>query len=145
MSDRKKLNRHESREMVFKLLFAREFHRDSDISEFYNSFVEDIEDIFGNYVPDTFFGVAESEVELDREIESSSIGWKLSRMSTSTKCALRLATYEMTKTDLPAKIAINEALEIVKLYDDESAPKFVNGILNRIARERGLIAPPAAL
>ena len=144
MSDRRKLTRHESREMVYKLLFAREFHRDADINGFYNSFVEDIEDIFGDYVQNTFFGAADAEAELDAEIEAASIKWKMSRMSISTRCALRLAAYEMTKTDLPAKIAINEALEIVKTYDDESAPAFVNGILNKIAREHGLITPPAA-
>ena len=105
---------------------------------------EDIEDIFGDYVQNTFFGAAEAEAELDAEIEAASIKWKMSRMSISTRCALRLAAYEMTKTDLPAKIAINEALEIVKTYDDESAPAFVNGILNKIAREHGLITPPAA-
>ncbi len=144
MSDRRKLTRHESREMVYKLLFAREFHRDTDINEFYESFTEDIEDIFGDYVKNTFFGAAEAESELDAEIEAASIKWKMSRMSISTRCALRLAVYEMIKTELPAKIAINEALEIVKTYDDESAPAFVNGILNKIAREHGLIAPPAA-
>jgi len=144
MSDKRKLTRHESREMVYKLLFAREFHRDADINDFYNSFVEDIEDIFGDYVQNTFFGAAAAEAELDAEIEAASIKWKMSRMSVSTRCALRLAAYEWTKTYLPAKIAINEALEIVKTYDDENAPAFVNGILNKIAREHGLITPPAA-
>ena len=143
MSDRKKLTRHESREMVFKLLFAKEFHREDDPLEFYNSFTEDIEDIFGDYVKNTFFGVVESAEKTDAEIESSSIKWKISRMSISTRSALRLAVYETTSTELPAKVAINEAVEIVKTYDDESAPAFVNGILNKIAREHGLIAPSA--
>ncbi len=143
MSDKKKLTRHESREMVYKLLFAKEFHKDTELSDFYASFTEDIEDIFGDYVKDTFFGVSENIEKIDGEIESSSIKWKISRMSVSTRSALRLAVYEMTSTDLPAKVAINEAVEIVKTFDDESAPAFVNGILNKIAREHGLIASSA--
>ena len=60
-------------------------------------------------------------------------------MSTATRTVLRLAVYELTETETPPKVVINEAVEIIKLYDEDSAPSFVNGILNRIARERGLI------
>ena len=60
-------------------------------------------------------------------------------MSTSTRSVLRMALYEMTVCEVPAKAEINEALELIKKYDEDSAPSFVNGILNRIARDRGLI------
>ena len=60
-------------------------------------------------------------------------------MSTATRTILRLAVYEMTKIDVPAKVVLNEAVEIIKVYDEETAPAFVNGILNKIARSHGLI------
>lgn len=135
-----KLTRHEARELAFKLLFAKDFDHESDSAAYYNAYFEDSDELTNDYVHDTFCGVCEKCDEIDSTVESSSVNWKLSRMSTATRTVLRLAVYEMTETDTPAKVVINEAVEIIKVYDDESAPSFVNGILNNIARERGLIA-----
>ncbi|MBQ3954249.1 MAG: transcription antitermination factor NusB [Clostridia bacterium] len=139
MSENKKLSRHECRELIFKLLFAKEFDRDADPGTYYTDYTENAEEPTADYVKDVFLGVCASLPALDCEIEAASDNWKLARMSTATRSVLRMAVYEMTQADVPAKAAINEALELIKLYDEDSAPKFVNGILNKIARERGLI------
>ena len=139
MTDKKRLTRHESREIVFQMLFAKEFDKEKDIADFYNSFVEDGDIPNNDYIKNTFLGVCESQNSIDEEIETNSIKWKMARMSIATRCALRLAVYEMTKTDLPPKASINEVIELVKKYDDENAPAFVNGILNKIARDHALI------
>lgn len=139
MSENKKLSRHECRELIFKLLFAKEFDRDADPGTYYTDYTENAEEPTADYVKEVFLGVCASLPALDCEIEAASDNWKLARMSTATRSVLRMAVYEMTQADVPAKAAINEALELIKLYDEDSAPKFVNGILNKIARERGLI------
>ena len=56
-------------------------------------------------------------------------------MATVTRTVLRLAVYEMTNSEVPVKVIINEAIEIAKKYDDENSTGFVNGILNKIARK----------
>ena len=139
MSDKTKLSRRECRELIFKLLFAKEFDRDADPVSFYENYFSVTEETTAEYVEKVFLGVCGALGELDPEIEAASDNWKLSRMSTAARSILRLAVYEMTACDVPPKAAINEAVEIIKLYDEDSAPKFVNGILNRIARNRGLI------
>lgn len=139
MSENKKLSRHECRELIFKLLFAKEFDRDADPGTYYTDYTENAEEPSADYVKEVFLGVCASLPALDCEIEAASDNWKLARMSTATRSVLRMAVYEMTQADVPPKVAINEALELIKLYDEDSAPKFVNGILNKIARERGLI------
>lgn len=141
----KKYSRSDIRESTFKVLFAKEFDHDADSAEFYEAYSEDTEELCNNTVKNTFIGVIEKLADIDAEIESYSAKWKISRMSTASRCALRLAVYEMTSTDVPTKVAINEAIELVKKYDDDSAPSFVNGILNKIARERGLIGEVAKL
>ena len=150
MSDKPKSSRHEKRIAAFKLLFAREFDKESEPGSIYESFLyesvgEDDEIVLNKeyssiYVKETFFGICEKLSEVDAIIEETSVKWKLSRMSIPTKTVLRLATYEMLFTDTPAKVVINEAVEIIKEYDDDNAPAFVNGILNNIARRRGFIA-----
>ncbi len=139
MSERK-LTRHEARELAFKILFAKDFDLEADAKDFYGAFIENTEEKTNDYVEATVIGVSEKLGEIDALVESSSTNWKVSRMSTATRTVLRLAVYELTETETPPKVVINEAVEIIKLYDEDSAPSFVNGILNRIARERGLIA-----
>lgn len=131
--------RHENRENAFTLLFAKEFDRDADAAEFYNAYLENNEVTFADYVKKTFLGVCEQCETIDKAIEEVSVKWKLSRMATVTRTVLRLAVYEMLNTDVPVKVVINEAIEIAKKYDDENSTGFVNGILNKIARNRGLI------
>lgn len=139
MSDKTKLTRRQCRELIFKLLFAKDFDKEADPTEYYDSYIEITEEPTTEYVKNVFVGVCEYAAEIDREIEETSIKWKMSRMSTATRSILRLAVYEMTMIDVPAKVVLNEALEIIKQYDDETAPAFVNGILNKIARNHGLI------
>ena len=135
MSDKQKLSRHASREVVFQLLFAKEFDREADCREFYEIHAENSEAEYNDYIKATFLGVCEKLDELDPVIEGASIKWKMSRMSTATRSVLRLAVYEMTYTEVPAKVVLNEAVEIIKSFDDENAPAFVNGILNKVARD----------
>jgi len=139
MSEYKKLSRRQCRELIFKLLFAKEFDREADPAAFYEALIEETEEPTAEYVKNVFVGVCESLSELDGEIEGASVRWKLSRMSTATRSVLRMAVYEMTVCEVPPKAEINEAVEIIKQYDEDSAPSFVNGILNKIARDRGLI------
>ena len=140
MADKKKLTRREARELAFKLIFAKDFDEDADPTEFYENYIENTESLTNEYVRTTFAGVCAAKADLDKEIEAASANWKLTRMSNTTKAILRLAVYEMTNTETPVKVVINEAVEIIKLYDDANAPSFVNGILNNIARQRGLIS-----
>jgi N utilization substance protein B len=136
--------RHENRENTFTLLFAKEFDREADAAAFYNAYLENNDVQFADYVKNTFVGVCEQCGELDKEIEQVSVKWKLSRMATVTRTVLRLAVYEMLNSDVPVKVIINEAIEIAKKYDDDNSTGFVNGILNKIARNRGLIESAAA-
>lgn len=139
------MNRRKERETVFQLLFETEFHRDITPSAVYLNAAAAREIEETAYIHDTYFGVMENMEEADELISRFSRRWKLSRMAVVTRNLLRLAVYEMLHGGVPPKAAINEALEIAKIYDDDAAPAFMNGILNQIARDRGLIADPAAV
>ena len=138
----KNMNRRQEREIVFQLLFETEFHRDITPSSVYlnASAAREIEET--PYIHDTYFGVMERRDDADLLISQFSHRWKLSRMGIVTRNLLRLAVYEMLWGNIPPKAAINEVLEIAKIYDTEAAPSFINGILNQIARHKGLIAAP---
>jgi N utilization substance protein B len=79
-------------------------------------------------------GVEAHQARIDSIIEDISENWALSRMPLVDRNILRLAVYEMLyRDDVPDSVAINEAVEMAKVYGGDDSSKFVNGILGRLA------------
>lgn len=80
-------------------------------------------------------GTLEKRVALDQTIEKFAENWEIKRMAYVDRNILRLSTYEILHLEqIPIKVAINEAVELAKRYGEEDSSKFVNGILDRIAK-----------
>lgn len=83
-------------------------------------------------------GVREKLAEIDALLTKASKNWRLERMARVDRNLLRLALWELKwSADVPAKVAINEAIEIAKRYGTAESPAFVNGILDRCLEEVG--------
>jgi transcription antitermination protein NusB len=83
-------------------------------------------------------GVHQHLAEIDGQIQSASRNWRLERMARVDRNLLRLALFELKYVeDVPAKVAINEAIEIAKRYGTNESSAFVNGILDRCREELG--------
>lgn len=81
-------------------------------------------------------GVAEHATELDELISSHAKDWKIDRMPVIDRNLLRMALFEMLYLeDVPAPVAINEAVELAKIYSTEDSSRFVNGLLGTISAE----------
>ena len=130
-------SRKAAREFVLGLLFAKSFAPDDDTDEFFTREVANADVSMGeraDYIREVFFGVCDRAEALDEKIASAAAGWNLSRLSKMTLSIMRLAVYEMISVDdVPKRVALNEAIELAKKYDDDKAPAFVNGVLNSIA------------
>lgn len=73
--------------------------------------------------------------ESDEILEKTSKAWSVSRMPLVDKNILRLALYEMKyRYDIPIEVSINEAVELSKMYAQDESPKFINGVLGKVAR-----------
>lgn len=81
-------------------------------------------------------GVDSHREELDEEIAAHAKGWSVDRIAPLDLNVMRVALYEIEFTDTPAEVAIDEAIEIAKEYCGAEAPKFINGILGAVVRER---------
>ncbi len=130
------ITRKEAREEAFRLLFETEFRIDEDPQTIY-TVSKDFRDIQENdYVKSVYFGVHEHLSEIDEMIVRHSNGWKPSRISPISRSAIRLCIYEMLYLeDIPKAVSLNEAIELVKKYDDEKMKAFVNGLLNGAKNE----------
>ena len=83
-----------------------------------------------------FMAVAESIEKIDEIVVSVSDNWRLERMSRVDRNILRMGTHELTADEeTPPLVVINEAVELAKRFGTEESPAFVNGILDRIAKD----------
>lgn len=93
-------------------------------------------DVDAPYLEDLVTGAWRQRETLDAEIDAASHRWKLSRMDRVDVSVLRLAAYELLlRPDTPAQVVLDEGVELAKEFGTPDSPSFVNGILDRIARE----------
>ena len=140
------MTRREIRETVFKILFSLEFNDISEIREEAELELEhaSLYDEDDNkmdavamteeekaYVIDRVEAVVAHITEIDETISGISQGWKLGKAELAI---LRLAVYEIKfDEDIPVKVAINEAVELAKIYCDVEAKSFINALLAKLA------------
>ena len=83
-------------------------------------------------------GAWEHISECDELIAAAAVKWELSRLSQVDRCILRLGAYQLKFCpDMPAKVAINEAIELAKKFSSETSSGFVNGVLDAILKVEG--------
>lgn len=131
------MRRREVREHVFRMLFFKDFHEGSELNEqielYFDSFVEPIADDSAN-LSERFEMVLTKLDEIDQILTDAASGWKLNRMNKVDLTILRLAVFEMRfDEDIPVKVAINEAIELAKIFGGEESPGFINGVLAKLA------------
>ena len=146
------MNKREERDHKFKLLFCTQFYPGQEIPEQLARYFEspDYEDGDGVVHLENLSAedqqrleaevekITEKLPELDARIDAAAEGWKTDRMTKTDLTAIRLALYEIEYDEaVPEKVAINEAVELVKKYGAEDDYQFVNGLLGAVARERG--------
>ena len=130
------MTRTEARKAVLDLLFEREFKLDEVNEEIFALSCENREIENDPYIKQVYFGVCENLENIDETINRNAKGWKASRLSKISRSILRLCIYEMLYVEsIPCLVSINEGLELAKLYEDEKARPFINGVLNSVKNE----------
>ena len=87
-------------------------------------------------------GVLQQMDLIDQKISEYATNWQLKRMAVIDRNVLRMGLYELKYTsDIPPKVAINEAVELAKKYGDVESSKFVNGILDKIHKNEIVKSP----
>jgi len=132
-------SRRKAREIALQVLYqldVRENNRngeDATAMHLKSSLPKDVKD----YAYKLVHGVKEYKKQIDALIEVSSENWSLNRMTIVDRNILRLAAFEMLYCqDVPPKVAIDEAVELGKKFGTKDSGAFVNGILDRIAKDR---------
>jgi transcription antitermination protein NusB len=131
-------NRRRAREYVLKALYASEL-RELTKEEIVQSIIEKggLDEKTLAFAKRLFDIVLSNMNDIDLRIEALATNWKLERIAVVDKNVLRMAMCEVEfMPDIPMKVAINEAIELVKKYSTLESASFVNGILDRVLREQ---------
>ena len=118
------------------MLFRVEFYNQEEMSEQIALCEDDAcswKEKDKTYIFEKVEKISEKLEEIDAKINEVSEGWKTGRMGKVDLTLIRLAVYEMLyEEDVPAKVAINEAVEFAKQYGTDNSPSFVNGVLAKL-------------
>lgn len=131
------LNRHMIREEAFQVLFALQSDPETDIQAIYEAIPHHDKKEIPAYLLTLVNGVREHQDELDEQINDLlASGWTINRLAKPDLVILRLALFEMQYVDnVPAVVAINEALELTKTFSSDKSRKFINGALGQFEKQ----------
>jgi len=129
--------RHQARESVITLLYAEDIGNEN-IEKFLDDILEDkkIRNKQKEFALNLYRGVEEHLEELDSEINKHLKEWKIEELGNIERAILRLGAYELLHSDLDDAVVINEAIELAKTLGADTAPKFINGVLDAIKRDK---------
>ena len=128
-----------SREIALQTLFAWDAHgeRDDNIAtQILNDNADEHEDMaWRTRARDMAVGAWEGRAISDQWVERLAPQWPPRRQPGVDRNIIRLAIYELTSSEVPPKVALDEAIELAKLYSTENSPSFVNGVLDAVLKE----------
>lgn len=137
-------NRHLSRSVVLQSLFEWDFRdrHDENIKEIITRIAKEFAPGMGDFsfINELITNILAKRSDLDKIIEKAAPDWPLDKISIIDRNVLRMGLYELLFADreeVPAKVAINEAIELAKSFGGENSGKFVNGVLGSVYKELG--------
>ena len=89
-------------------------------------------EIDNEFVKEIVYGVVTYKNEIDEIANKYLSGWKISRLGNTDQAILRMGIYELLYTKTPEVVAINEAIELAKVYSDDEVRKMINRVLDKV-------------
>jgi transcription antitermination protein NusB len=135
--------RHQAREAALQILYQAEVGRsavDEAIGTYWPSRdpEHDLPEPLRSFANDLATGTAARLADIDALLRTHAQNWRVERMAVIDRLVLRLGVYELVAgLDVPAKVVINEAIELARTFSGDEAAAFVNGILDAVRKELG--------
>ena len=129
------INRSEARKIIMTILYQIVvYDKNKMIYEVEDIIKENLE-IDNEFVKDIVYGVITYQNDLDKIANKYLNNWTIDRLGSTDIAILRMGIYELLYTKTPSVVAINEAIELAKIYSDESVVKMINAVLDKVYHE----------
>ena len=126
------LNRSELRKKIMTILYQTGVYKKNHIEYNLDNVIKEVVEIDNEFVKDTVYGVITYENELINIANEYLDGWSMDRLGFTDQAILKLGIYELLYTETPDVVCINEAVELAKLYSDDSVRKMINGVMDKV-------------
>lgn len=130
------MNRSELRKKIMTILYQISVYENGKIKYDIENVIKEVSEIDNEFIKDTVYGITTHKKELDELANKNLNNWTIDRLGNTDQAILRLGIYELLYTDTPSVVAINEAIELSKLYSDDDVRKMINAVLDKIYKEK---------
>lgn len=125
-------NRSELRKQCMTILYQIEIYENNKIEYDVMEVIQEVMPIENEFVKDVVYGVITYKEQLDELANKYLEGWSISRLGNTDKAIIRMGIFELLYMDTPDIVAINEAIELAKMYSDDSVRKMINSVLDKV-------------
>lgn len=130
------ITRSELRKKIMTILYQINVYNKHKISYNVDDVIAEVLDIDNDFVREAVYGVLTNINKIDAKANQYLNKWTIDRLGFTDQAILRLGIYELLYTSTPEVVAINEAIDLAKLYSDEDVRKMINGVLDKVYHEK---------
>ncbi len=130
------LPRHEARRRALEVLYQADLRRGDPTAALQRVLADPHAEPLDAFAQRLIAGVTHHRDEIDAVIGRHAHGWSVRRMPVVDRNVLRLGVYELLYGDVPPAVAIDEAVELAKSLSTDESPRYVNGVLSAVLRDR---------
>ena len=127
-----KITRSELRKKIMTILYQINVYNSNKIEYKVDDVIKEVLEIDNDFVKDSVYGVLTNINEIDELANKYLNKWTIDRLGFTDQAIMRLGIYELMYTDTPDVVAINEAIDLAKLYSDDDVRKMINGVLDKV-------------
>ena len=124
--------RSELRDIIIKVLYQANLFDEAKINYDVDTLIKDQMEVQNDFVNDCVKGILDKKTEIYSIANSKLNNWTMDRLNKVDQAIVALGIYELKYTDVPSIVAINEAIELSKVYSDEAVTKMINGVLDKV-------------
>jgi len=128
-------NRSELRKKIMTILYQISVCELGKIEYNLDETIKNVSEIDNEFIKDTVYGIITYKHDIDKLANKYLSNWTIDRLGNTDQAILRIGIYELIYTKTPAVVAINEAIELSKLYSDDDVRKMINAVLDKVYKE----------
>ena len=131
------MDRRKARTVVYKMVYATKYNSEMEYDDLLSFCAqgEEVDQESNDYIMSTYNGIIANIEPLTQRIMANIQGYEVDRVYPLDMVALLYASYELLHTDVPPKVAINEAVNLVKSFSTPKSVGFVNGVLSKLYKD----------
>ena len=136
------MSRRNARKHIFNLIFQLEFNKDDKLEvketlDTYNEEYKSFDEEYKDFISREYRGIVANLDSIDSYISNYAPGWTIERLAKTELAVLRIGIYEIVfDSEIPDAVAVNESVELAKIFGGDKAPAFVNAVLNNVVKSK---------